>query len=138
MSGKFVTGAEASEAAHHAVHVPAEEIVSAVAATFKVEPKALLSRSRCRRFARPRHVAMWLCLRSGKRSTTQVGRMFGRDHTSVMYGRNQVDRAISEGRPLGRTAALIASTLGIEPPAKPPLMRVVNYLSHVKHETPAS
>lgn len=125
-----------AEAGQCVVSVSREVIVSAVAETFNVLPKDILSRSRRRRFTLPRHVAMWLCLRSGKRSTTQIGRLFGRDHTSVMHARRHVDKLITEGKPIGRTAILLAKNLGIEPPAEP-LAGAVDYLSHVKQDIAA-
>lgn len=40
---------------------------------------------RSRKYARARHAAMYIAWRDMELSTPQIGRYFGRDHTSVLY-----------------------------------------------------
>jgi chromosomal replication initiation ATPase DnaA len=89
------------------------DITRAVAKHFVVPRATLQSESRYRKHAWPRHVAYWLALLDRTRSLPVVGRYFHRDHTTIMYGRNHVLRAISENEPLGLAAIEIARQLGL-------------------------
>lgn len=66
-----------------------------VAWRFRVTPAALMSRRRDRAFVRPRQVAMWLATRVAHAPQADVGRYFGRDHTTVMHAVKRVDRLMA-------------------------------------------
>jgi len=108
------------------------EIVAAVAERFRLDPNDLADPSRRRKVAWPRHIAMWLCLLDGTRSSPQVGRQFNRDHTSALYARNTVDRWISDGRPMGGHASDLAGAMGIRRGIR--VVLPVSGLSDVKHQ----
>lgn len=103
-----------------------DRIVEAVCVAFDVPRQPLLSDWRRRKFSRPRLVAYWLSLLDGTRSTPMVGRYFARDHTSIIYGRNRVEKAIADGSPLGLRAQQIARELGLFP------VEIGEGLAHVK------
>ena len=63
----------------------AEEIIEKVARAYQLEPDALKGRGRSRNVTSARQTAMYLMCRKGGMSTTQVGKVFGRDHSTVMY-----------------------------------------------------
>ena len=55
------------------------------------------ARSRVNRVLRPRQVAMWLAHRVFGHKSEAVGRYFGgRDHSTVLYASNSIDRARQE------------------------------------------
>ncbi|HTO71806.1 MAG TPA: chromosomal replication initiator protein DnaA [Myxococcota bacterium] len=73
-----------------------DEIRAEVARAFALEPDALRSRSRKQVFVRPRQLAMYLARRYTDASLADIGRAFARDHTSVMYAIDAVERRIVE------------------------------------------
>ena len=84
-----------------AVEVPGrprtiEQIGARVAAAYGLRADDLGSRSRRRQVVRPRQFAMYLCRRYTDASLKDIGRAFNRDHTSVMYAVDVVERRILE------------------------------------------
>ena len=73
-----------------------EQIRDRVARSYGVTAEQLRGRSRQRRFVRPRQLAMYLCRRYTDASLKQIGRAFGRDHSSVIYAIDVVERRIVE------------------------------------------
>ena len=73
-----------------------EEIVQETARAYGLTPEALRSRSRKQLVVRPRQVAMYLVRRYTPTSLADIGRAFGRDHTSVMHAIDVVERRIVE------------------------------------------
>ena len=66
-----------------------------VAGQFGLTRGRLLGRSRLPRIVLARHVAVLLCLELRGASLTQVGRWFGRHHTSVLHARDVICRKIA-------------------------------------------
>lgn len=66
-----------------------DSLIALVAEAFHVTPAMIHGTSR--RYARPRHVVMWL-LRDAGMSLPAIGATLGRDHTSVLYGVRRVER----------------------------------------------
>jgi chromosomal replication initiator protein len=80
-----------------AVEVPGrrrslQEILELVARGSGVTLEELRGRSRKRCFVRPRQLAMYLCRRYTDASLKDIGNALHRDHTSVMYAIEQVER----------------------------------------------
>jgi chromosomal replication initiator protein len=73
-----------------------DEIASVVTRAYGLAADALRSRSRKRVVTQPRQVAMYLARRYTAASLADIGRAFGRDHTSVMYAIDVVERRIVE------------------------------------------
>lgn len=60
---------------------------------FHINPIAMASAVRERRWSRPRQLAMYLCRELTPRSLPQIGRAFGnRDHTTVIHACRQIER----------------------------------------------
>lgn len=68
------------------------DIVRTAAAVFDVPVAGLMSRSHERWLARPRQAAMWVLRREAGLSLLIIGRLFGRDHTTVMHAVAQIER----------------------------------------------
>ncbi len=73
-----------------------DEIIDLVAGAYGVSREDLRSRSRRRRVVRPRQFAMYLCRRYTEASLGDIGRALSRDHTSVIYAVDVVERRIVE------------------------------------------
>jgi chromosomal replication initiator protein len=106
-----------------------DEIAAVVTRAYGLDADALRGRSRKRVVVQPRQVAMYLARRYTPASLADIGRAFGRDHTSVMYAIDVVERRIVErpqlryelealaarinGAPMNRSAS--GSTRGTRP-----------------------
>lgn len=62
-----------------------KDIVRGVAERHGLTLEDLIGDRRTRNVAYPRHEAMWALYETGRYTTTQIGRWFGRDHSSVCY-----------------------------------------------------
>jgi chromosomal replication initiator protein len=77
-----------------------ERVVEAVASAFRTTPASLAKRSRHRDVLVPRQLAMYLCRRYTDASPQEIGRLFGRNHTSVKNAEQAVERGMLERVPL--------------------------------------
>jgi chromosomal replication initiator protein len=68
-----------------------DDIQRAVCAHFHLRPSDLLSKDRHKTTAFARHVAMYLCKQKLPVSFPEVGRAFGKDHTTVMSAVRKVE-----------------------------------------------
>ncbi|HEY8489816.1 MAG TPA: chromosomal replication initiator protein DnaA [Dehalococcoidia bacterium] len=74
-----------------------DAILKAVAEFYQLTPEALRSKSRDKRLAWARHVAMYLLREDGQRPLTEIGRLLGgRDHSTVIHGCTKVEQALAE------------------------------------------
>lgn len=71
---------------------PVAIIVACVAEHFGLTPQIFTAKRHDRgpRYARPRHVAMYLMLRAGYSTTEAAREMNKSDHTTAMYARDRV------------------------------------------------
>lgn len=60
-------------------------IITAVARSYPINPKRLISRQRAQHVVVPRHIAMFLAAELTSHSLTAIGTAFDRDHTTVMH-----------------------------------------------------
>jgi chromosomal replication initiator protein len=79
-------------------------ILLAVCRHFELTLQELLGRDKHRRLAFARQVAMWLCRQRLGLSYPELGRLFGRDHSTILSAVNKIDRLVRRGY---RTAALV-------------------------------
>jgi hypothetical protein len=64
-------------------------IIDAVCEVFEVTEDELMCHNRARRLTYPRFAAYYLAWLYTKRSLTSVGMAMGRDHTTILYGRDK-------------------------------------------------
>jgi chromosomal replication initiation ATPase DnaA len=86
------------------------DVVAVVAKHFNKPKHALVGRGRDLEITRARHVAQYLCRRFGH-SLSQIGRAFGRDHTSVLHGSSMMMRRADEPEFQATLDALEAKTI---------------------------
>lgn len=78
------------------VHASPERVIGCVIRHFDITEAEIKGRSREPRLALPRMIAMSLVREYTVLTTAQVGALFHRDHTSVVYATTQV-RALAKG-----------------------------------------
>ena len=69
-------------------------VICSVAAAARVSPGELMGHSRRQPTARLRQVCMYILRRDMDLSYTQIGRIFNRDHTTVMHGVKRVSEIL--------------------------------------------
>lgn len=67
-------------------------IQAAVASHFNLPVDELTGECRKRLVARPRQIAMRLCLLLTEHSGVRIGSLFNRDHSTVIHARRAIDR----------------------------------------------
>jgi len=77
-------------------NVALRDIAFEVCEYFKLSKADLFGKSRTKQHAHPRQVAFYLAYRLTKRSTTQIGKYFNRDHTTVMHGERKIDEKLKD------------------------------------------
>lgn len=100
------------------------EICELIAAVTDVEggtPADILGGDRRRRASRPRHAAMWLAFKTTPRSIADIGRAFGRHHTTVLYGIEAHERRLAANAAARRRSeALLDRFFAAEDETPPP------------------
>jgi len=74
-------------------HPGIDRIAHLIAARCDLTVSDLCSAKRRRKYSRARHAAMYLAYKTLDKSTTQIGRFFNRDHTTVLYAIRAVESA---------------------------------------------
>lgn len=78
------------------------QIQQATAEHFGIPLHKLRGSQRMRKFVRPRQIAMYLACELTEKSLPQIGRIFDRDHTTIIHGRDLIadlaryDRSIAK------------------------------------------
>ncbi len=72
-----------------------DAIQHAVATEFGIPVSDLATRNNSRRVALPRQVAMYLCRKLAGASLSEVGRTFGKHHTTVLHSVNKIESSIA-------------------------------------------
>ena len=73
-----------------------EKIIQVVAQHHGITPDDILGSSKAREYVVPRQQAMWLCRGQLKLAYTAIGRLFGRDHSTVMSAIRQVKKQMED------------------------------------------
>jgi chromosomal replication initiator protein len=89
-----------------------DEIQAAVCEKFRIGIRHMTADKRCRHFARPRQIAMYLAYELTPKSLPQIGRLFGdRDHTTVLHGYRTVEALIVQDRDFAAVVAELRQSL---------------------------
>lgn len=98
LTGERVTLDLAREAVRDAakpepVHVTMDDIIRLVTGTYSVRLSDLQSKKRSKSISLPRQICMFLARRLTRHSLEEIGGYFGgRDHTTVMYAQQRIER----------------------------------------------
>jgi chromosomal replication initiation ATPase DnaA len=71
--------------------VDPHRVIEVIAGHYRVTPEDLASRQRGELYVVPRQVAMWVLRRVTTMSVTGIGKLFDRDHGTVLFGDRQVE-----------------------------------------------
>lgn len=82
-----------------------------VAAYYGLTMTELMSRKRDRRVSVPRQVAMYLACTQTGQSFPAIGRMFQRDHTTILHGYNKVQKDLARDEVLQREVSELTDFL---------------------------
>ena len=74
-----------------------KEIKKMVADYYGIEVSSFESKDRTKFIAKARHVAMYLACEYSKKSVTEIGLEFNRDHASIIHGRDKVKDELKSG-----------------------------------------
>lgn len=92
-----------------------EEIIKAVGAFYEASYADILSASRTQPLATARQVAMFLARKLTGQSTPTVAAEFKRNHTTVIYGAETIQKRLSVEPKLKRSIEMITEQLGRKP-----------------------
>ena len=74
-----------------------KEIKKMVADYYGIEMSSFESKERTKFTAKARHVAIYLASKYSKKSVTEIGLEFNRDHASIIHGRDKVEDELKSG-----------------------------------------
>lgn len=89
-----------------------DAILKAICKMYKVDVSTLRSRSRKKSIVLPRNVAMYLFREYTDLSLEAIGKQFDRNHSTVLYGINTIDRAYEKDIKLKGQIDLLKKQLG--------------------------
>ncbi len=89
------------------------KIQGAVAEAYGIGRIDLVSHRRTGRLILPRQVAMYLCTVLTPRSLPEIGRLFSRDHTTIMHARNKIAKLRKTNEKLNSEIDALITRLGM-------------------------
>ncbi|OGN71675.1 MAG: chromosomal replication initiator protein DnaA [Chlamydiae bacterium RIFCSPLOWO2_02_FULL_49_12] len=73
-----------------------EKIIISVAHAFDLQKEELMGRAQTKECSLPRQLAMYLCRKELKRSFKEIGRIFHRDHSTVISGIRKIQKKLDK------------------------------------------
>ncbi len=93
------------------VSVTPDEIVETVASFYNLPTEVLKGRGRSKEIVLPRQLAMYLAREETDASLPEIGKVLGRDHTTVIYGHEKISTLIEKDESLRRQVIAIKERL---------------------------
>jgi chromosomal replication initiator protein len=93
--------------------VSPEQIRDLVAQAYGFSIVELTGKSRRKAVSRPRNLALYLCRRHTQASYASLGRLFNRDHSTVIYSVEQIERGLAADPRLGQELSFLEQRLGV-------------------------
>ncbi len=93
--------------------VTPERVLAVVAKVYGLDQAAIIGKSRAKTVTRPRNLGMYLCRRHTEASYAFIGKVFNRDHSTVMYGVGQVEQGLLKDGKLNQEVAFLEQRLGV-------------------------
>ena len=92
--------------------VPAAQIVKMVAHHYGLKVREIKSKSNSRQITYPRQIAMYLCKRLTEMSYPEIGKVFNKHHSTVMYSVEQIERRRADDERLAAQLERFTRQLG--------------------------
>ncbi len=93
--------------------VSPQRVLEVLAKVYGLEPTTIIGKSRAKAITRTRNMGMFLCRRHTEESYASIGKVFHRDHSTVMYGVGQVKRGLLKDGKLNQEVAFLEQRLGV-------------------------
>ena len=94
--------------------ISAEYIQEIVAKYFDLDKKDLISSNKSNDVAYPRQIAMYLCRNVAQMPFKKIAESFNKkDHTTIMYAYNKIEKEIKEGTNDSNTKLIVESVKNI-------------------------
>ncbi len=90
-----------------------EKVLEVVAKVYGLDKQTLTGKSRAKAITRPRNLGMFLCRRHTEASYASIGKVFHRDHSTVMYSVGQIERGLLKDGKLNQELAFLEQRLGV-------------------------
>ncbi len=100
-----------NDASRRSIKVAPEDVISLVARHFNLRLRDLRSQSRSPRVTTPRQIAMYLVRRHCGLSYPEIGRRFGRHHTTALHSDRLVQRQIDQNGSVRAAVGLLEKEL---------------------------
>jgi chromosomal replication initiator protein len=78
----------------HEIALSPEKIIAAVSAAYGIRSEDLLGKSQSQECSLPRQIAMYLCREELRLPFQSIGRIFARDHSTVMTSTKQIEKKL--------------------------------------------
>lgn len=104
--------------------VELRHVQKVVAEHFNVDLAELRSSKRNRSLVQARHIAMYLAREMTSESLPDIGRAFGRDHTSVLYAHEKISDEIKSDSTLSRLVNELKARIELEAQAETTIQKV--------------
>jgi chromosomal replication initiator protein len=108
-----MAGEMLGQMASRPVSLTPERVLEVLAKVYGLEPKNIVGKSRAKAITRTRNMGMYLCRRHTEASYASIGKVFNRDHSTVMYGVGQVERGLLKDGKLNQEVAFLEQRLGV-------------------------
>ncbi|MCI5144783.1 MAG: chromosomal replication initiator protein DnaA, partial [Candidatus Electrothrix sp. AR3] len=92
--------------------ISAQSILELVSSQFRIAAVDLTSRSRKRAISFPRQIAMYLTRKYTEDSLAYIGKIYNRDHSTVMYAIKVINRDIAQKESVRQQLAILSDKLG--------------------------
>lgn len=116
-TGRTVDLRTAGEVLGHMASRPSrvtpERVLEVLAKVYGLEAATITGKSRAKTITRTRNLGMFLCRRHTEASYASIGKVFNRDHSTVMYGVGQVKRGLLKDGKLNQEVAFLEQRLGV-------------------------
>ncbi len=117
LTGRELNIALASEVLGHMAmrlkRLSPQHIIAEVARVYGLSTQDLASKSRRRQITQPRNLAMFLCRKHTDASYASLGQLFARDHATVIYGVEQVERRMQKDGKTTQEISFIEQRMGL-------------------------
>lgn len=83
-------------------NISIRKVLDTVAAKYGISYVEMTGKCRTASYVRPRQISQYLAIRLTGKSTTMIGRVFQRDHTTVLHSKWRIEELLKSDPKLGK------------------------------------